>query len=261
MEEEPVALVGVVALETVAGTRVAHLLALELDWRTRHIARRVETHCGRPAAWHVVVAQRYVRQGHPRLVRVGVAALLRWHTWRYAVLAVVLLHTLLHLHQTLLVVFLARSQVEAVHAEHVVEVTTAHLAGYALRAGIVVLGEAVVVNDEVRRHIQRVVVRIVVVQPLLGPVDVHTFHRSVAPDGARARVVVGVAGAGAVAVGLCGNVAVHVVGHAGDEIVREAVLLRGHAVQLPRLVVAVGYGLSVGVDLLADAVPAVVFRL
>ena len=73
--------------------------------------------------------------------------------------------------------------------------------------------------------------------------------------------VVGVAGAGTVAVGLCGNVAVHVVGHTGDEVVREAVLLRGHAVQLPRLVVAVGYGLSVGVDLLADAVPAVVFRL
>ena len=82
---------------------------------------------------------------------------------------------------------------EAVHAVHVVEVTAAHLAGYALRAGIVVLGEAVVVDDEVRRHIQRVVVRIVVVQTLLGPVDVHTFQRSVAPDGARARVVVGVA--------------------------------------------------------------------
>jgi len=28
---------------------------------------------------------------------------------------------------------------------------------------------------------------------LLGPVDVHTFQRSVAPDGARSRVVVGVA--------------------------------------------------------------------
>ena len=34
MEEEPVALVGVVALKAVAGTRVVHLLALELDWRT-----------------------------------------------------------------------------------------------------------------------------------------------------------------------------------------------------------------------------------
>ena len=73
--------------------------------------------------------------------------------------------------------------------------------------------------------------------------------------------VVGVAGAGAVAVGLCGNVAVHVVGHAGDEVVREAVLLRGHAVQLSRTVVAVGHGLAVGIDHLADAVPAVVFRL
>ena len=31
---------------------------------------------------------------------------------------------------------------KAVHAVHVVEVTAAHLAGYALRAGIVVLGEA-----------------------------------------------------------------------------------------------------------------------
>ena len=50
-----------------------------------------------------------------------------------------------------LVVFLAGSQVEAVHAIHVVEVTTAHLAGYALCAGIVVLGEALVVDDEVRR--------------------------------------------------------------------------------------------------------------
>ena len=76
-----------------------------------------------------------------------------------------------------------------------------------------------------------------------------------------ARGVVGVAGAGAVAVGLCGNVAVHVVGHVGDKVVREAVLLRGHAVQLSSLVVAVGHGLAVGIDHLADAVPAVVFRL
>ena len=153
MEEEPVALVGAVALKAESGTRVAHVLALELDGRTGYIAWRVEPHVRRPALRHVVVAQRYVRQGHTRLVRVGVAAFLRWHTRRYAVLTVVLLHALLHLHQTLLVVLLTRCQVEAVHAVHVVEVTTAHLAGYALRAGIVVLGEALVVNDEVRRHI------------------------------------------------------------------------------------------------------------
>ena len=169
MEEEPVALVGVVALKAVAGTRVAHVLALELDWRTGYVAWLVELHVGRPTAWHVVVAQRYVRQGDARDVRVGVAAFLRRHTRRYTVLTVVLLHALLHLHQTLLVVFLARSQVEAVHAVHVVEVTTAYLARNALRAGIVVLGEAVVGNDEVRRHIQRVVVRIVLVQPCSAP--------------------------------------------------------------------------------------------
>ena len=99
-----------------------------------------------------------------------------------------------------------------------------------------------------------------VVQPLLGPVDVHPLQRSVAPDGTRARVVVGVAGGRAVAVGLRGDVAVHVVDHVGDEVVREAVLLRGHAVQLSRPVVAVGHGLAVGIDHLADAVPAVVFR-
>ena len=142
MEEEPVALVGVVALKTVAGTRVAHVLALELDGRARHVTRRVELHVGRPAAWHVVVAQRYVRQGDARDVRVGIAAFLRWHTRRYAVLTVVLLHALLHLHQALLVVFLARCQVEAVHTIHVVELATAQLAGYALGAGIVVFGEA-----------------------------------------------------------------------------------------------------------------------
>ena len=84
MEEEPVALVGVVALETVAGSRVAHIVTLELHWRARYVARRVETHCGRPAAWHVVVAQRYVRQRHTCLVRVGIAAFLRWHTRRYS---------------------------------------------------------------------------------------------------------------------------------------------------------------------------------
>ena len=161
MEEEPVALVGVVALEAVAGFHITHIVALELDWRARHVARRVETHCGRPAAWHVVVAQRYVRQGHTRLVRVGVAAFLRWHTRRYAVLTVVLLHALLHLHQTLLVVFLASGQVEAVHAVHVVEVTTAHLAGYALRTGIVMLGEAVVGDNQVWRNVQSVVVGVV----------------------------------------------------------------------------------------------------
>ena len=69
MEEEPVALVGMVALKAVAGTRIAHIVALELDWRTGYIARRVKTHVGRPAAWHVVVAQRHVQQGHTRLVR------------------------------------------------------------------------------------------------------------------------------------------------------------------------------------------------
>ena len=82
---------------------------------------------------------------------------------------------------------------EAVHAIDVVEVAAAHLAGYALRTGIVMLGEAVVGDDEVRRHIQRVVVGIVVVQTLFGTIDVDAFQRSVAPDGARARVVVGVA--------------------------------------------------------------------
>ena len=73
--------------------------------------------------------------------------------------------------------------------------------------------------------------------------------------------VVGVAGGRAFAVGLRGDVAVHVVGHVGDKVVREAVLLRGHAVQLSRTVVAVGHGLAVGIDHLVDAVPAVVFHL
>ena len=55
------------------------------------------------------------------------------------------------------------------------------------------LGEAVVGNDEVRRHIQRVVVGVVVVQTLLGTIDVDAFQRSVALDDTGARVVVGVA--------------------------------------------------------------------
>ena len=120
-------------------------------------------------------------------------SLLVGYAWSDARLPVLVLYSLYHLYRTFCIVFSASGQVEAVHTIHVVELATAQLAGYALGDGIVVFGEALVVDDEVRRHIQCVVIRIVVVQSLLGPVDVHPLQRSVAPDGARARVVVGVA--------------------------------------------------------------------
>ena len=76
-----------------------------------------------------------------------------------------------------------------------------------------------------------------------------------------AHSVVGVAGAGAVAVGLRGDVAVLVVPHVFQQRVASVVLFRDHADELAGGIVAVGQHLAIGVLHLADAVPTVVLEV
>ncbi len=194
VEEVEVALGGGVGHVAVARCGVGDVFRLLPHHRwPGHVARRIEVRRRGPAVGHVVVAQRHVGKGRAEYLRLARLPLLRGHARRHALLLVVGLPARLHLHHPFGVVLLPGREVEVVHPVDVVEAARAQLGGYALRSGVVVLGEAAVRHREVGRDVERVALLVVVGDALRRTVHVDRLHGAVAPDGAPAGMVVGIA--------------------------------------------------------------------